>query len=192
MDLEVQPQQGHFAIYTLIYVMGLLSDAPCHRTERPSSASPFDKLWGQGDKNLNFQTFQWIGENLEMQYRLFKNSTLWIGKNLEKYTAPDQHFKIPILSIWMSWENLCSNLSFTVENKMENSHKRGWSHFKLKINDWDISFPKILRICQWIGKNIFHWGKWNEPIKLIRECNKEKIFDLLPLVQPCSFYMQDA
>ena len=91
------------------------------------------------------------------------------------YTAPDQHFKIPMLNLCMSWEKLCPNLSFTVENKMENSHKRGWSHFKLKINDWDIPFPKILRVCQWIGKNIFHWGEWNEPIKLIRECARLKI-----------------
>ena len=96
----------------------LLSDATCHRTERPPSASPFDQIWRQGDKNLNFQTFQWIGENLEMQSRLFKNpnfpSLLWIGKNLEIYTAPDQHFKIPMLNLWMSWENLCPNLSFTL------------------------------------------------------------------------------
>ena len=42
--------------------------------------------------------------------------------------------------------------------------KNGWSHFKLYINDWDIPFPKILRIYQWIGKSIFHWGKWNEPL----------------------------
>ena len=91
------------------------------------------------------------------------------------YTAPDQHFKIPMSNLCMSWEKLCPNLSFTVENKMENSHKRGWSHFKLKINDWDIPFPKILRVCQWIGKNIFHWGEWNEPIKLIRECVRLKI-----------------
>ena len=80
--------------------------------------SPFDQKWRQGDKNLNFQTFQWIGENLEMQSRLFKNpnfpSLLWIGKNLEIYTAPDQHFKIQMLNLWMSWENLCPNLSFTL------------------------------------------------------------------------------
>ena len=80
--------------------------------------SPFDQKWRQGDKNLNFQTFQWIGENLEMQSRLFKNpnfpSLLWIGKNLEIYTAPDQHFKIQMLNLWMSWENVCSNLSFTL------------------------------------------------------------------------------
>ena len=144
MGPGAQPQQEHFAIYTLICVWKqyfqllnwhkivtyiiilalfflktanliinwLLSDATCHRTERPPS--PFDQIWRQGDKNLNFQTFQWIGENLEMQSRLFKNpnfpSLLWIGKNLEIYTAPDQHFKIQMLNLWMSWENLCPNL----------------------------------------------------------------------------------
>ena len=183
MGLGVQPQQEHFAIYTLIYVWKqyfqllnwhkivtyiiiltfflktanliinwLLSDATCHRTERPPS--PFDQIWRQGDKNLNFQTFQWIGENLEMQSRLFENpnfpSLLWIGKNLEIYTAPDQHFKIQMLNLWMSWEILFPNLSFTVENKTGNSHKRGWSHFKLNINDWDIPFPKILLMIYFI------------------------------------------
>ena len=47
---------------------------------------------------------------------------------------------------------------------MGNSHKKGWSHVKDDINGWDISFTKISRICQWTGKNIFHCGKWNEPI----------------------------
>ena len=40
-----------------------------------------------------------------------------------------------MLNLWMSWENLCPNLAFTVANKMGNSYKRGWSHFKLNIND---------------------------------------------------------
>ena len=40
-----------------------------------------------------------------------------------------------MLNLWMSWENLCPNLTFTVENKMGNSHKRGWPHFKLNIHD---------------------------------------------------------
>ena len=92
-----------------------------------------------------------------MQSRLFKNplfpSLLWIGKNLEIYTAPDQHFKMQMLNLWMSWKSL------TVENKVGKSHKRGWSHFKHNINDSGISFLKILRVYQWIGKNIFHWGK---------------------------------
>ena len=55
-----------------------------------------------------------------------------------------------------------ANLSFTVENKMRNSRKKGWSHFKLNINDWDITFPKTLRIYQWFWKNILQWEKWNE------------------------------
>ena len=28
-----------------------------------------------------------------------------------------------------------TNLRFIVENKMRNSHKKGWSHFELNIND---------------------------------------------------------
>ena len=51
------------------------------------------------------------------------------------YIAQDQHFKIKILNLWMNWEKLCSNLSLTVGNKMGNLHKKGWSHFKLNIND---------------------------------------------------------
>ena len=34
-----------------------------------------------------------------------------------------------------NWEKLCSKFSFTVENKMEKAHKKGWSHFKLNIDD---------------------------------------------------------
>ena len=59
-------------------------------------------------------------------------------ENLVKiYIAQDQHFKIQILNLWMNWENLCPNLSFIVENKMDKSHKKVWSHFKLNMNDLD-------------------------------------------------------
>ena len=93
----------------------------------------------------------------------------------------------------------------------------GRPHFKLNINDWDIPSPKILRIYQWIWKTTFHWGKWNEPIKLIRECVRLKIkiqilvtakrlwvhsksmftqnfkfWACSPLFIPVHFYMQDA
>ena len=87
-----------------------------------------------------------------MQSRLFKNpsfsSLLRIGKDLEIDAAPDQHFKIEMLNLWMSLENLRPNFYFTVENKMRNSHKRGWSHLKRNINVGEIPFPKILRIYQ--------------------------------------------
>ena len=86
--------------------------------------------------------------------------------------------KIP----FMNWEKLgnihSSRSTFqnpNIESMDGNSYKRAWPHFKLNIINWGISFPKMLRICQWIGKNIFHWGKWNEPIKLIKECVRLKI-----------------
>ena len=31
--------------------------------------------------------------------------------------------KIPILNLWMNWENFCPNLRFTVENKIGNYTK---------------------------------------------------------------------
>ena len=77
---------------------------------------------------------------------------------MEKYAAQNQNFKIQVLNLWVNWENLSHNLRFTVENKVENSDKKGWSHFKLNINDCGIPSSKILRT----GKNIFHWRKWNE------------------------------
>ena len=40
----------------------------------------------------------------------------------------DQHFKIQILNLWMNWEKLCPNLSFTVENKLGNSHIKKDGH----------------------------------------------------------------
>ena len=37
---------------------------------------------------------------------------------------------------------------------MENSHRKGCPNFKLKVDDWDIPFPEVLRIYEWIGKSI--------------------------------------
>ena len=73
----------------------------------------------------------------------------------------------------MDWEKLCPHLSFIVENKMVNSYKRGWLHFKYNINDGDITFPKILWIGQWNGKNIFSIGEteWTH-----RELPYDRIF----------------
>ena len=73
-----------------------------------------------------------------MQPRLFKNLNpphLRIEKNLEVHTAQDQHFKIQILILWMNWKRIWSNLSFNVENEVGSLRKKGWSHFKLNIND---------------------------------------------------------
>ena len=58
----------------------------------------------------------------------------WAKLGNKVYRPPDQQFKIKMLNLWMSWKNVCPNLSFTVENNMGHSHKRGWSHFKLNTN----------------------------------------------------------
>ena len=88
-----------------------------------------------------------------------------LGKTWKySYRPQGQHFKIQILNLWVNLENSFPNLSFTFEKKIGNWHKKRWSHFKCNINDWDISFPKVLGIKQWIRKIIFHWGKWNAPI----------------------------
>ena len=52
----------------------------------------------------------------------------------------------------MSWEVMDelekfmfqqAKFSIPVENKMDNSHRKGWSHFKLNIDDSDIPFFKV-------------------------------------------------
>ena len=46
-------------------------------------------------------------------------------KLVEVYTAQDQRFKIQMLNLWMNWEKLYPNVSFTVENKIGIHIKRG-------------------------------------------------------------------
>ena len=105
-------------------------------------------------KNPDFQTFWRIRKNLAVQPRLFKNPNLpllWIEKILEVWTAQDQHFKIQILAslLKIRWAIYI---------------KKDGHILNFNINDWDIQFAKSLKFFQWIGKNIFHWVKWNEPI----------------------------
>ena len=111
-------------------------------------------------KNPNFQTCYWIGKHLEVQSKLFKIFHFFCFINWEKLESI--HSPKPTLQnlILESMDEL-----WKVENKMSYLHKKGWSHFKLYINYWDILFPKILRIYQWIGEKVFNWGKWNGPIE---------------------------
>ena len=54
----------------------------------------------------------------------FKNPKIsWeIRENLEVKPKTNTQ-KIPILNLWMNWENICPNLSFTVANKIGSLHK---------------------------------------------------------------------
>ena len=68
----------------------------------------------------------------------FQKSQSTIFINWEKFgsiRSPKPTFQNPNFE---SMDELGKNiyvLSFTVENKMGNLHKKGWSHFKLNIND---------------------------------------------------------
>ena len=95
-----------------------------------------------------------------------------IGKN----TAPDQHFKIQMLNLWMSWENLCPNLSFTLLKIRWGIYIKEDGHISNLTQMIEISYSlKFREFINELGKTIFHWGKWNEPIKLIKECVTLKI-----------------
>ena len=56
-------------------------------------------------------------------------------KKLGNIHSPGPTFQNPNVEFMDELGKRSPNLTFTVENKMGNSHKRGWPHFKLKIND---------------------------------------------------------
>ena len=46
-------------------------------------------------------------------------------EKLGNMQSPRTTFQNPNVNLWMSWENVCPNLTFTVDSKMRNSHKKG-------------------------------------------------------------------
>ena len=91
---------------------------------------------------------------------IFKNlnfKILWIGKKIES-TALDKHYEIPILNLWMNWEKLSLNLTFTVEDKMVSLHKirlgtiwTQWIRYSISSNFKNLS--------QWIWEKNFPLAK---------------------------------
>ena len=73
------------------------------------------KYKDKGTKIPIFKLFNELGKIWKMQSKLCKIPIshvfmIRIENNLEINTAPDQHFKIQMLNLWMSWENFCPNL----------------------------------------------------------------------------------
>ena len=64
----------------------------------------------------------------------------------------------------MNWENLCPNLSFSIEKKMGNLHNE-------MNNEWDIPFPQVSGFYQWVGRNLFSIEKKVilNPFKILRK-----------------------
>ena len=69
---------------------------------------------------LKFKKFNFheLGKMRSLARATFKNPkiSLLIEKNLKVQPKTNSQ-KIPALNLWMNWENLCHNLSFTVENR---------------------------------------------------------------------------
>ena len=94
-----------------------------------NSLSELGKIWKSNPnlylkKNQFFIFFKNWEKSSSPTRAIFKNFTLSLsnGKTL-KVQPKTNTKKIPILNLWMNWENFCPNLSFTVENKIGNLHK---------------------------------------------------------------------
>ena len=128
-------------------------------------------------KNPNFQSFSWTGESWEVQLEhRSKIPTFWslygLGKTWKYSLRP--RFKSPNLNLYVNWERLCPNLSFTVENKMGSFDKAGCIS-NLLINEilYFLKFQELL--INWkkyvsFGKNGI-WIHW-------KFCAYHRIFDL--------------
>ena len=120
-------------------------------------------------KNPNFQSFSWTGESWEVQLEhRSKIPTFWslygLGKTRKYSLRP--RFKSPNLNLYVNWERLCPNLSFTVENKMRSFDKAGC--ISNLTDKWDIIFPQISRAFNQLEKICFLWEKWNlNPLEIL-------------------------
>ena len=111
-----------------------LKDYPHHLTKNESRTSkiPISQFFCEWEnlemqprlllkkkKANNFPSFSCIDKNLEGQIKKHVKSkiSLWIWKKLEVQPNTKSQ-KITILNLWMNWEKLLSNLSFTIEIKI--------------------------------------------------------------------------
>ena len=96
------------------------------------------KYEGKGTKISIFKLFSELGKiwkgNLSFSKIPISYLFYELGK-LGNIHSPRPTFQNPYVECMDELGNFlnCPNLTLTVENKMGNSHKRGWSHFKLNI-----------------------------------------------------------
>ena len=68
-----------------------------------------------------FRKLRKIDQSIKSNIQKFQN--LFVNWGTLRSTAYDQHPKIRIFKLWIYWEKLCTNLSFTVESKIGNLHR---------------------------------------------------------------------
>ena len=73
---------------------------------------------GLYSKSSIFHLFHELQKMKSLARATFKNLkiSLLIRKNLEVQPKANSQ-KMPTSNLWMNWENLCPNLSFTAENR---------------------------------------------------------------------------
>ena len=121
------------------------------------------KYEGKGANISIFELFNELGKIWKCNLNFSKISVSHLFINWEKLWnihSPRPTFQNPNVEFMDELGKLSPNLTFFLENKKGNSHKREWPHFKLNLNDWDITFPKSLRIYQWIGENGMNPFSW--------------------------------
>ena len=67
--------------------------------------------------------------------------------------------KIQILNLWMNWEKLCTNLCFTIENKIGTLHKIRL--FKFNIMNEIIHYLRYKSLSYNCEKSVIHLEKMN-------------------------------
>ena len=70
-------------------------------------------------KKINFYELGKTEKSIDRATLKTPKTSFWIWKNLKIQSKTNTH-KIPNLNLWMNWEKLSPNLSFTVENKAGN------------------------------------------------------------------------
>ena len=95
----------------------------------PQLFSELGKIWkcSQGkcsqvqpiQKKINFYELVKTEKSIDRATLKTPKTSFWIWKNLKIQSKTNTH-KIPNLNLWMNWEKLSPNLSFTVENKAGN------------------------------------------------------------------------
>ena len=120
-------------------------------------------------KNPNFQCFSWTGESWEVQLEHRSKIPIFLsldglGKTWKYSVRP--RFKSSYLNLYVNWERLCPNLSFTVKNKMGSFDKAGC--ISNLTDKWDSISPQISGVFNQLGKICFLWEKWNlNPLEIL-------------------------
>ena len=121
-------------------------------------------------KKLNFPYFSSIIKNWEVQIEQHSKSSklpLWICTKMEVQPKTNTQ-KIPILNVWINWEKLCPNLSFTVEKKI--CIKKDCCHCKLNLALGETLNVYIDYLIFYLSNEYVKWKHYKSKFKFNINC----------------------